>query len=226
MLIAFFAIILSVVAPHGALANIYGYVDAQGCQHFTNVRPATGSYNVLVLSGAAPARNDGRAVKGGTPWRDGEEPVKLIKYAASHLGVPYRFGGESLQGIDCSAFVRKVFSSFDIQLPRSAREQYGVGERVPRDRLAVGDLVFFRTRKEADYPTHVGIFIGNDRFIHASSLQERRVRIDSLSEDFYDRAYTGATRLKESTEIKGQIRIVPETGLSTQETKRYREQRQ
>lgn len=219
MLIALFVIILCVAAPYGASANIYGYVDAQGRQHFTNVRPATGSYNVLVLSGAASARGDGFALRGGTAWRDGEEQVRLVKFAASHLGVPYRFGGESLQGIDCSAFVRKVFSSFDIQLPRSAREQYGVGQRVPRDRLAVGDLVFFRTRKAADYPTHVGIFIGNDRFIHASSLQERRVRIDSLSEDFYDRAYTGATRLKEQAESKGQIRIVSETGLSTQGTK-------
>ena len=70
-------------------------------------------------------------------------------------------------GIDCSAYVQKVYKLIGIELPRSARLQFKEGEIVDRDSLSIGDLVFFRTY--ASFPSHVGIYLGNDLFIHASS---------------------------------------------------------
>jgi peptidoglycan endopeptidase LytE len=81
-------------------------------------------------------------------------------------------------------------------LPRTAREQYDIGVKVTRDQLSMGDLVFFKTKQHEPHPTHVGIFMGNDQFIHASALNKSGVRVDSLSSDFYDRRFMGATRVR------------------------------
>ncbi len=131
------------------------------------------------------------------PWKNSDEKYMLVKVAKSFMGAPYKYGGNTLRGLDCSAYVKKIYEIFDVQLPRSAREQYHVGTRIGRDELAVGDLVFFKTRRYAKYPTHVGIFIGDGNFIHASSGKGRLgVKIDSLSSDYYSGAYIGATRIK------------------------------
>jgi peptidoglycan DL-endopeptidase LytE len=137
--------------------------------------------------------NEQRPLK---PWRNEEERGILVKVAKSFTGAPYQYGGESVRGLDCSAFVKKMYEIFEVQLPRSAREQYFAGIRVNRDELATGDLVFFRTKRYAKYPTHVGIFIGEDRFIHASSTCRRGVKVDVLNEPYFARTYAGAVRVK------------------------------
>lgn len=131
-----------------------------------------------------------------TPWKNSEEQGILVKVAKSFAGAPYKYGGNSIRGLDCSAFVKKMYEIFEVELPRSAREQYCAGPRVDRDELITGDLVFFRTKRSAKYPTHVGIYIGDDKFIHASSLLSRGVKIDCLSDNYYSRTYTGAVRVK------------------------------
>jgi cell wall-associated NlpC family hydrolase len=98
-------------------------------------------------------------------------------------------------GIDCSAFVQKVYRFVDINLPRSAREQYVEGNPVNRKELSVGDLVFFRTY--ASFPSHVGIYLGDDLFIHASSAK-RKVSIDSLDTPYYLKRFIGAKRILKS----------------------------
>jgi peptidoglycan endopeptidase LytE len=108
------------------------------------------------------------------------------------LDVPYRFGGTTLWGLDCSGFVQKTFSFLKLDLPRSAREQFREGEKVAKADLIAGDLVFFRTY--AKYPSHVGIYLGDNRFIHASS-RDRKVTIDSLDEPYYKEHFLGAKRL-------------------------------
>ncbi len=125
------------------------------------------------------------------------EHINLVNTAISFLGIPYRFGGEDLSGVDCSGLVRKVFAVHQVQLPRSAREQYGAGKQVAREYLDAGDLVFFRMSTRASHPDHVGIFIGDGRFIHASSREPRCVRVGDLSSDFYARAFVGAIRVDE-----------------------------
>ncbi len=105
----------------------------------------------------------------------------LASYAERFLGRPYRFGGDSLiHGIDCSAFVQKIFGKFGYRLPRTAEEQYlRVGVRVPLSRIKVGDLLFFHTMGYA-HVTHVGIYIGHNRFIHAAGRRSG-VKISRLN---------------------------------------------
>lgn len=117
---------------------------------------------------------------------------RLILFAKKMLHLPYRFGGTGIFGLDCSAYVQKVFAAVGVSLPRSAREQFTVGEEIDREELSAGDLVFFRTY--APFPSHVGIYLGNDLFIHASS-KSREVTIDSLETPYYLNRFIGGRRL-------------------------------
>jgi cell wall-associated NlpC family hydrolase len=117
---------------------------------------------------------------------------RLLRVAHGMLAVPYRFGGTTLWGLDCSGFVQKAFAFLNLDLPRSAREQFLAGANVAKADLSPGDLVFFRTY--AKYPSHVGIYLGDNRFVHASS-RERKVTVDSLETPYYVKRYIGAKRL-------------------------------
>jgi len=131
------------------------------------------------------------------PWKNEDERSLLVKVATTFAGAPYRFGGDTVRGLDCSAFVRKMYEIFEVQLPRCAREQFYAGPKVGKDDLATGDLVFFKTERYATYPTHVGIYIGDGTFIHASSsLPGKGVRVDHLSDAYFARTYAGAVRVK------------------------------
>jgi len=125
-------------------------------------------------------------------WNSTDEVQLLVKVATGFIGAPYRFGGESLRGIDCSSFVQRIYRIFDITLPRSAREQAKVGISITRDNLEKGDLVFFHTNRSLG---HVGIYIGNNEFVHASS-KSKAVRIDSLDAPYYQKRFQRAIRVK------------------------------
>ena len=112
------------------------------------------------------------------------------------LGAPYRLGGSSVKGIDCSAFVKKIYQFFNIDLPRTAFEQAHTGLGVARSELVEGDLLFFNTRRKLG---HVGIYIGNNEFVHASS-RKRGVRVDNLDTPYYNKRFVKAVRLKECDE--------------------------
>ena len=128
-------------------------------------------------------------------WRSPEERSLFVKVAKGFLGAPYRLGGNSVKGLDCSAFVMKIYQLFDISLPRTAHEQAHVGMRVNRGELQEGDLVFFNTRRAFG---HVGIYIGNNQFVHASSgKRNREVKIDSLDKPYYNQRFIKAVRLKD-----------------------------
>lgn len=116
--------------------------------------------------------------------------LEVIKY----LDAPYKYGGNSNDGIDCSGFTQKIFlNTFSIQLPRSAKEQFAVGEKVDREDLEFGDLVFFNTSRRSK-PGHVGIYIGDNQFVHSS--RKLGVTISSLNEKYYDKRYVGARRIE------------------------------
>jgi peptidoglycan endopeptidase LytE len=126
---------------------------------------------------------------------------RLKKTAFSFLGTRYRFGGSSRNGIDCSAFVQHVFRQLEVDLPRTAREQYWVGEKVNPYDLQKGDLLFFRTY--ASYPSHVGIYLGDNKMIHASS-RNRKVVISPIT-SYYRSRFIGAKRLAEINPQLGRL---------------------
>ena len=125
-------------------------------------------------------------------WNHPEEPKLLVKVALGFLGAPYRLGGSSVTGIDCSGFVKKIYQFFDVELPRTAFEQSHVGLRIDRDDLAEGDLIFFNTRRPVG---HVGIYIGDNKFVHAAS-RKRGVRVDNLDTPYFKKRFFRAVRLK------------------------------
>jgi cell wall-associated NlpC family hydrolase len=120
----------------------------------------------------------------------------LKESAYSFLGARYRFGGNSRSALDCSSFTQQVFRQQSVKLPRTAREQFYVGNEVMRGDLKKGDLVFFQTY--ARFPSHVGIYLGNGKMIHASS-SEHRVVISSMDTPYYLSRYLGARRMMADT---------------------------
>ncbi|MBI5634986.1 MAG: LysM peptidoglycan-binding domain-containing protein [Nitrospirae bacterium] len=124
-------------------------------------------------------------------------PDKLVTFAKKLLNIPYKFGGNTILGIDCSSYVKKVYGLMGVNLPRTAREQFKEGEEIVKEELSVGDLVFFRTY--ASFPSHVGIYLGNNLFIHASS-RGKKVTIDNLETPYYVKRFIGAKRLISASE--------------------------
>ena len=116
---------------------------------------------------------------------------RVIQTSMQYIGVPYVFGGTSPSGFDCSGYVRYVFASAGIYLPRTADAQYEVGYPVSTSELAPGDLVFFSTYEYG--PSHVGIYLGDGSFINASS--SRGVAVDSLYSSYWGSCYIGARRV-------------------------------
>lgn len=123
---------------------------------------------------------------------------KILFEAIKFLDTPYKYGGNSQTGIDCSAFTLQVFqNALSVELPRSAREQYAAGEKISKDELQFGDLVFFNTRR-VSFPGHVGIYLGENQFVHAS--RSLGVTVSSLENVYYKKRYVGAKRIETITE--------------------------
>jgi lipoprotein Spr len=120
---------------------------------------------------------------------------KILSEAVGYLNTPYKYGGTSENGIDCSAFTQKVFQrSLELQIPRSTREQFEIGEKITKDDdLNFGDLVFFKTKRRSA-PSHVGIYIGENKFMHAS--RKKGVIVSSLDEKYWTPRFIGARRLE------------------------------
>jgi cell wall-associated NlpC family hydrolase len=116
---------------------------------------------------------------------------QIIEYAKQFVGVPYVYGGSSPKGFDCSGFTKYVYGKFKISLPRSASGYSGVGTKVSRTDLKPGDILLF-DRYGSESLGHVGIYLGNDQFIHASS-SKKKVVIMRLSG--YRAKYLGARRV-------------------------------
>ena len=133
--------------------------------------------------------------KGNTPEVSSSEPISynrlnIISEAEKWLGTPYCYGGESKNCTDCSGFVQKVFQSAGIYLPRTAAAQYNYAEKISQEESVPGDLVFFGAHNSI---SHVGIYIGNDRFIHSGSTNG--VEKQSLSNSYYRSRFAGFGRV-------------------------------
>lgn len=122
----------------------------------------------------------------------------LINNAMQLIGVRYRWGGNSPQsGLDCSGFVRYVFNdTFGFLLPRKSAQMSKVGLEIGKDELRPGDLVFFNTMRHAF--SHVGIYVGNNKFIHAPS-KGKSIRVDDMTKVYWEKRYNGARRLENTS---------------------------
>lgn len=110
------------------------------------------------------------------------------------LGTRYKFGGDSENGIDCSAFVRRLYRAvYNFELPRTCVYQYKLTERIAKECLEFGDLVFFKVKNTSKW--HVGFFIGDDKFVHASG-NGGSVIISNLNDSLYKRIYLSGGRVK------------------------------
>ncbi len=114
---------------------------------------------------------------------------RIISSSLNYIGVPYVFGGTTPSGFDCSGFTSYVFANAGVYIPRTADAQYAVG--TPVSNPEPGDLVFFQTYEPG--PSHVGIYLGDGRFVNASS--SRGVAIDSLNSSYWGACYLGARRI-------------------------------
>lgn len=120
--------------------------------------------------------------------------VKLYQFVYDWIGAPYRFGGSTRKGIDCSAFTKEIYSKvFNTIIKRSSRDIFRDAIPIHKKDLQEGDLVFFKIKSK--YITHVGIYLGNNRFAHASSI--RGVVLNNLEEPYYKRYFYKGGRISE-----------------------------
>ena len=126
----------------------------------------------------------------------GHQPIsgnvkEILTYANTFTGVPYKFGGTTPAGFDCSGYIRYVFQKIGYDLPRQADEQYTVGKKVEKSNLQPGDLVFFETYEPGI--SHSGIYIGDGQFISATSSSG--VAVADIDDSYWGPRYVGAKRV-------------------------------
>ncbi len=134
-----------------------------------------------------------------SPRRVASQAEQITRDALAYRGVRYRYGGMSSRGFDCSGFVARVLLSQGLSMPHNAAALFQHGKLVAKANLQPGDLVFFKTRRRAGI-SHVGIYLGEGNFIHASSSRGR-VRVDTLLTGYYARRYVGARRVASETPL-------------------------
>jgi lipoprotein Spr len=126
---------------------------------------------------------------------DATSNLKLYKFIYEWIGTPYRFGGNTKKGIDCSAFTKAIYDKvFNTTILRNSGDIFGMTTPLSKDELKEGDLVFFRSNGRRI--SHVGVYLGDNRFAHASS--SRGVVISNLNEPYYSRIFFKGGRILES----------------------------
>ena len=144
---------------------------------------------VALLAALAACTPFQRGMPGGPSSADPGHAV--LQAAQSHIGAPYRYGGAGPDAFDCSGLVAYAHRQLGITVPRTAAEQFAAATPVPRGDLRPGDLVFFRL--ESRSVSHVGIYAGDSRFVHAPQ-SGGQVRMANLEDDWYRQRYVGAGR--------------------------------
>ena len=158
-----------------------------------DVLAASGAWRKVLLSSGAVGWVFAEMLSAARSTSSGAADTAIVPQAMRYIGVPYLWGGETRAGMDCSGLVFTVMGSLGKRVPRTAGRQYAVGSPVSRQQLRPGDLVFF-TGASGPSISHVGIYTGGGKFIHASS-GIGKVAITPLDSPYYKRHYIGARRL-------------------------------
>ena len=123
--------------------------------------------------------------------------TKMFEFIDDWYGTPYRLGGTTKKGVDCSAFSQFLFASvYGFGIPRTAKEQYNLTNRISRTELKEGDLIFFNTRGGI---SHVGVYLQNNKFVHAST--SGGVMISDIFDEYWVRRFVGVGRLKDRESV-------------------------
>ena len=123
--------------------------------------------------------------------------TKMFEFIDDWYGTPYRLGGTTKKGVDCSAFSQFLFASvYGFSIPRTAKEQYNLTNRISRTELKEGDLIFFNTRGGV---SHVGVYLQNNKFVHAST--SGGVMISDIFDEYWARRFVGVGRLKDRESV-------------------------
>src|SRR5215203_3438841 len=123
--------------------------------------------------------------------------TKMFEFIDDWYGTPYHLGGTTKKGVDCSAFSQFLFASvYGLGIPRTAREQYNLTNRISRTELKEGDLIFFNTHGGI---SHVGVYLQNNKFVHAAT--SGGVMISDIFDEYWARRFVGVGRLKEKESI-------------------------
>jgi len=158
------------------------------CLVLTAVVGCAKSYPRYGSTGEIPRASGQSSNSGGST----NATIKLGRILQEYLGKPYAGRSKYDPGLDCSLFTSEVFKKYaGIQLPRTSEDQFKTGAPVNKDRLAFGDLVFFQT--DGPGVSHVGVFVGHDEFIHASS--SNGIIISSLKEKYWSKRFMGGRRV-------------------------------
>lgn len=126
---------------------------------------------------------------------DATSNLKLYKFIYEWIGTPYRFGGSTKNGIDCSAFAKTIYQKvFNTTILRNSRDIFSMVDPLAKDELKEGDLVFFKIKSRSI--SHVGVYLGDNRFAHSST---GGVKISNLNEPYYSRYFYKGGRILESS---------------------------
>ncbi len=128
-----------------------------------------------------------------TTYNGGSDAASIVANAHNYIGYPYSYGSSGPKSFDCSGFTSYLFKQQGYSLPRTSRDQGAFGQPVEKAELVAGDLVFFSSRSDRVI-NHVGLYIGNDEFIHASTSLRGVVK-DSLNSNYYTKHYVTARRV-------------------------------
>lgn len=165
------AVLLSACSSNSTARNMHSETLAVGSGDLSSLQASQDEFETMV--------------------RNLDVKSRLMDQYASWKGVRYRLGGSTRKGIDCSAFVQRTFrEQFGLELPRSTSEQQDSGKSISRSQLRTGDLVLFRAGSTG---RHVGIYIGNNQFVHAST--SNGVTISSMDEPYWKKRYNEARRV-------------------------------
>lgn len=177
---------------------------------------------LLLLTGCHASRpSSAKSAKQGTRYEvpastkslRGDEQ-KLVNEAITWLGTPYRFGGKEKSGTDCSGMTMQVYRrALGIDIPRNSREQQSFCTKIPVKKLVAGDLLFFCTGSDKNRVSHVGLYVGDGKFIHAST--SKGVIVSALSENYYQRTFHSSGYVKRKSRKNHKQQPVMEIEQST-----------